>query len=808
MRSRSFLPLLVSGLFGESSAAVPAADAPYCETVATRFTAAGLPAVAGWPALPTASATQLLPLPAAFGSALLLVGSDGALYQSSGHSSSMAFKPFWSGGAAGATYLVLPPPAAAPSADGGTFSGTFSLAVAAPAATAGHVTLATLSCTLHDGCKPGGGGAGAPSAPIALGTADEVSLASAGGTLWAGGPQGLVSWPTQQQQQQQQQQQRGDKAAAAVTWHVKGSDIGAVATSAPSPSSPPLVAAGGSEKLWLLDGATGQTLRWEWVTDIPSEAGGAIADTITALAFGEPDEAFAEEAEAEVAAARGGGLPAWRKRQMRLAAAGAPLYIGSADALNVRHANGTIERVDGERGLPWGNITSLALLPADTADGAARRAELWLGSSRGLVVLRGAGSGDFSHDQWRYLSGPRWHPGEAVLAVVPLRAQAVVALTDGGASLLEQQCDWTLARKAAHYEAIWEGGRQDRHGLVAACALPAAGDVAAPCAMGDGDNDGLWTSIVLAAEAFRHATARAEGDAAGAEAARAAVALRLSGMQLLYNVTGVPGLMARSCVDPTEAHGGTHDRETWRNVTVRGYEGWLWKGDTSSDEVVGHMFGYPVVGDLLAAAAQEHSDGSAALARQLQLSTVAYIVSNGFNLIDSTGNATTWGKYAPDVINVDRGFSDGRGIQSLQVLAMIAAANATLAKDPKAGAAVPVGRHRTMALNTSFFEAGYATLTNASNQYDDNVLNAKILTPGDDNFSDVRRRSSSPLRPRSPPLPPLTPPPPPPLAPTGRTHDAALLHTPQPGHRRTRRGRRARPRAGRAAPRVAAGPSR
>ena len=35
--------------------------------------------------------------------------------------------------------------------------------------------------------------------------------------------------------------------------------------------------------------------------------------------------------------------------------------------------------------------------------------------------------------------------------------------------------------------------------------------------MSDGDNDGLWTSIVLAAEALRHAVARAEGDSAVAE---------------------------------------------------------------------------------------------------------------------------------------------------------------------------------------------------------------------------------------------------------------------------------------------------
>jgi hypothetical protein len=37
---------------------------------------------------------------------------------------------------------------------------------------------------------------------------------------------------------------------------------------------------------------------------------------------------------------------------------------------------------------------------------------------------------------------------------------------------------------------------------------------------------------------------------------------------------------------------------TWHNSTVD--PAWIWKGDTSSDEVTGHMFVYPIVADLLA----------------------------------------------------------------------------------------------------------------------------------------------------------------------------------------------------------------
>ena len=41
-----------------------------------------------------------------------------------------------------------------------------------------------------------------------------------------------------------------------------------------------------------------------------------------------------------------------------------------------------------------------------------------------------------------------------------------------------------------------------------------------------------------------------------------------------------------------------------------------------------------------------------------------------------------------------------------------------------------------MALNASYFAAAYAELCNGTNQYDTSVVNVKILTPGDDNFSD------------------------------------------------------------------------
>jgi hypothetical protein len=63
-------------------------------------------------------------------------------------------------------------------------------------------------------------------------------------------------------------------------------------------------------------------------------------------------------------------------------------------------------------------------------------------------------------------------------------------------------------------------------------------------------------------------------------------------------------------------------------------------GDTSSDEIVGHMFVLPIVHDLLA-----KTDEERAMARDLMCSNMDYIIDNGFTLVDADGKVTTWGHW-------------------------------------------------------------------------------------------------------------------------------------------------------------------
>ena len=72
-------------------------------------------------------------------------------------------------------------------------------------------------------------------------------------------------------------------------------------------------------------------------------------------------------------------------------------------------------------------------------------------------------------------------------------------------------------------------------------------------------------------------------------------------------------------------------------------DGLLYKGDTSTDELIAHLFIYKISYDIL----DEDNEEEAAL-KQLITDTVRrlaqHFVDNGYSLLDATGQGTTWGK--------------------------------------------------------------------------------------------------------------------------------------------------------------------
>ena len=421
---------------------------------------------------------------------------------------------------------------------------------------------------------------------------------------------------------------------------------------------------------------------WEWVTDIATGAGGPYDDTVTSLAY----------------------------------TVDGTLYVGNPTCLNVRSPTGAISRVARDQGLPWGNITALAV-----DDNSAR---LWIGTTRGVILydplapfkgvhqkIEVGGHTAISLSRWRYFYGPRYLITTSTFDFFAASATTALAIDGntthvasalGGLSILQTQ-SWTLSEKAAVYEAAIS--RHSRLGLLTQCNLPSFG-VTTSCINTPDDNNGLWTSLTVAALAFRYA-------ATGNASALAATIEHFQAMRLLAHAPGIPGLIARSVVGPGSGAQG----DNWHNSTAPGFEGWQWKGDASSDEVVGHFFAYIIIA---ATVPTLQAEANAAI-----VELVSYIVLNNFTLIDITGLPTTWGHWDPATLNYARDdWSDTRGLNSLQMLAMLVS-----------GLAATTPGSENHILFTNAWHA-IAPSEGGGAGYASNTLNQKILAPSDDNYSD------------------------------------------------------------------------
>ena len=261
----------------------------------------------------------------------------------------------------------------------------------------------------------------------------------------------------------------------------------------------------------------------------------------------------------------------------------------------------------------------------------------------------------------------------------------------------------TLLDKVRIYESTLS--RHTRLGQISQCNLNSFG-VVEGCISGSDDNDGLWTSLTVIAESMRYMITNETES-------KELLSDHFQGMYLLMRATGIRGLISRSVVCPIC---DTGEGGVWHNSTVKGLEGYKWKGDASSDEMDGHALAYPfVVRALLTSDPINASQAKTAL-----LDLARYIVTSGFKLIDITGLPTTWGHWEPSVLNFNRtDWSDTRGLNSLEILSLLAGALSLTDKtDP----------------DHQLFVDALSTLR--LNGYFRNIMNLKIEAPSDDNFSD------------------------------------------------------------------------
>ncbi len=293
-----------------------------------------------------------------------------------------------------------------------------------------------------------------------------------------------------------------------------------------------------------------------------------------------------------------------------------------------------------------GPVTGLRVMARE------KNGAVWLGGTNGAA--RFDPGARHRWDRWQYFHGRRWLQDNAVQNIVvdesgPFRQ--VWIRTSNGVSRL----DWrpmSLAQKADYFDERIEA-RHVRHGMVADSHLRAPGDLSSSV-LSDSDNDGLWTAMYLGAQCYRYKVT-------GLPNARAKARRSFQLLMRLEEITGHPGFPARSFV----AAGQPHDHGEW-HPTPDGR--WLWKGDTSSDESVGHYYGYALYFDLVADDAEK--DAIRAVVRRL----TDHLIRHDYDLIDLDGQPTRWGQWSERYFKTEEGKYEA-ALRAIELLAFLKTAH-------------------------------------------------------------------------------------------------------------------------------------
>jgi len=366
-------------------------------------------------------------------------------------------------------------------------------------------------------------------------------------------------------------------------------------------------------------------------------------------------------------------------RSARLEVPGGDFLIGTKAGIVRQLAVGGTVPFPADRLLPWNECTVLAL---------QRTGVYWIGTTRGAIRYE---PGDSTRPV-RYFAGRRWLQTDHVSGIgFESGSDAAWIETSAGLSRIEFRLI-TLEQKAGAFEERIRA-RHLRHGFTASSHLQVPGDLSSNRAVST-DNDGLWTALYVAAECFRF---KVTGSAEAREFARQGI----RAIMRLEEITGIPGFPARSLirkgVDLQPGDGEWHD-------TADGL--WRWKGDTSSDEIVGNYFAYAVYYDLLADDQEKYA------IRAVVDRITGHIVDHNFHLVDVDGKPTLWGWWAPDEIWAD---PDETGLRALHLLSHLA-----------------VARHIT---GNDRYRKAYEDLV-AKHRYAELTRNQKINYPGHVNHSD------------------------------------------------------------------------
>lgn len=204
-----------------------------------------------------------------------------------------------------------------------------------------------------------------------------------------------------------------------------------------------------------------------------------------------------------------------------------------------------------------------------------------------------------------------------------------------------------------------------------------------------GENDGLWSALYLASQAYRYAVT-------GSSEALEMVRLLVEGEGERMRVTGVPGMFTRQLIPPnvdgiacpTDDAEYTTDEEkddnrwvqiredgcawvvaretmTWTKTDHCGLDefmGYCWLDNVSKDEYSGHMFALGLVYELVDDE-QIRTD-----VREMLRQVGALLLANGLAVRDWDGRITEHGRFHPLAFDNFPGFNAAMALDYLQIV--------------------------------------------------------------------------------------------------------------------------------------------
>lgn len=292
--------------------------------------------------------------------------------------------------------------------------------------------------------------------------------------------------------------------------------------------------------------------------------------------------------------------------------------------------------LDGDDRLPYEDTTCFA---------AGFDGDLWIGTTTGAIRQTGG--------EFHYFGANNWLPAENVHAIA-VDGYTVYIATDGGVGIVRYE-PYTLAKKEAYYSQMMDAYGFKRMGFAH---LIHWSDEHNEYIREISDNDGGHTAHYLAAMSYKYAVT-------GDEAARAEAVEAFKAMVWLEAITPSHGFFARA-IFSKQGDKGQLASQGSGGLPAKWYETedglWVWKGDTSSDEVNAHMFAVSIFHDL-AAKGEEKARAAEHVERIAQ-----HIIDEGWVLRDMDGQPTRWGRWEPEYLLTPYG-QESQGLNGMEAQA-------------------------------------------------------------------------------------------------------------------------------------------